>query len=150
MSRADLARNYFKEGYACSQAVALAFKDLTTLREDEIASATLGFGGGFGRQRLVCGAVSGMVFTIGLLFSNRENTAENKIKTYEIVRLLCDEFSKKTGSLICAELLNGVGLKAEVGGAPENRTEEYYKKRPCDELVYIAADVLERYIEQNM
>jgi C_GCAxxG_C_C family probable redox protein len=150
MSRAETARDYFKKGYACSQAVALAFKDLTTLSEEQIASATLGFGGGFGRQRLVCGAVSGMVFIAGLIFSDNTNTPENKLKTYEIVRSLCDEFSAKTGSLICAELLNGANVKVEVGGNPELRTQEYYKKRPCDELVYIATDILERFIDKNM
>lgn len=149
MSRADKARELFKNGYACSQAVALAFSDLTTLTEEEIASATLGFGGGFGRLRLTCGAVSGMVFTVGLLFSDKTNTGANKLKTYEIVRTLMKEFSDKVGSVICADLLSGAGVIAEKGGTPEKRTEEYYKKRPCDELVYIAADLLERYIENN-
>ena len=149
MKRADLARQYFKEGYACSQAVALAFSDLLSLTKEEIESATLGFGGGFGRQRLVCGAVSGMVFTIGLLFSDKTNTPENKMKTYEIVRKLSNEFSAVTGSLICADLLNEANLKVEVGGNPEKRTGEYYAKRPCDELVYIATDILEKFIEEN-
>lgn len=149
MTRADMARAYFKEGFACSQAVALAFKDLTTLTDDEIKCATLGFGGGFGRLRLTCGAVSGMVFIAGLLFSDKTNTSENKLKTYEVVRTLMSEFEKKAGSVICAELLSGAGVKAEKGGTPEKRTDEYYKKRPCDELVYIATEILESYIENN-
>ena len=116
------AEDLFAQGYNCAQSVAAVFSEELGISQKTMLRLAQPFGAGMGRMREVCGAVSGMVFTIGLLFSNRENTAENKIKTYEIVRLLCDEFSKKTGSLICAELLNGVGLKAEVGGAPENRT----------------------------
>ena len=149
MTRAELAKEYFKGGYACSQAVALAFKDLIGLSETQIASATLGFGGGFGRLRLVCGAVSGMTYVIGIVFSNGENSGENKLKVYEHVRSVLSKFEDETGSLICENLLSGAGLKVAVGGSPEKRTDEYYKKRPCAELVYLATDILDKYIEEN-
>ena len=78
MSRAEKAKEYFNEGFACSQAVALTFSDVIGLGEDEIKKIMLPFGGGFGRLRLVCGAVSGMTMVCGLVFAKTENSAENK------------------------------------------------------------------------
>jgi len=148
MTKGEIARGYFKEGYACSQAVALAFKDRTTLTEEQIASATLGFGGGMGRLRLTCGAVSGMVFIAGLVFSDKTGKGD-KLTVYEHVRNLCKAFTDEFGSLICENLLSGAGLKVEKGGKPEDRTAEYYKKRPCDEIVYMAAEILDKYLTEN-
>lgn len=150
MSRAERAKEYFNQGYACSQAVALAFADLVNVETDELIKMTLPFGGGLGRLRLTCGAVSGMALIAGLFFSSSENTTENKKKTYEIVRELCEKFETQNGSLICHDLLTGANLKVEVGGTAEARTTEYYKKRPCSELVYSATEILENYlIEQG-
>ena len=149
MSRAERAKEYFNQGYACSQAVALAFADLTTLSEDEIKRATLGFGGGFGRMRLVCGAVSGMTMIVGLIFAKDENTSQNKLDTYQIVRELSEEFCKQTGSLVCSELLEMAKVIRTEGVVPQPRNTEYYKKRPCGELVYLAANILENYLNQK-
>lgn len=149
MSRAEKAKGYFMQGYACSQAVVLAFADLVNVSEDDLKKLSLPFGGGLGRLRHICGAVSGMAIVIGLLFSEAENSSENKMKTYAIVQELCGQFEKENGSLICADLLTGANVKAEVGGVAEKRTEGYYKKRPCAELVYIAADILEKYLTEQ-
>ena len=149
MSRAERAKELFQEGYACSQAVALAFCDLTNIGEAEIARLTLPFGGGLGRLRLTCGAVSGMAVVVGLLLSKAENTPGNKKQTYEITRELCDKFQKENGSLICAELLTGANLQVTIGGDAETRTESYYKKRPCAEIVYSAAEILENYLKEK-
>ena len=78
MSRAERAKEYFKQGYACSQAVALAFADVMGLDEQTIEKIMLPFGGGVGRLRLTCGAVSGMVAVVGMVFAKAENTPENK------------------------------------------------------------------------
>lgn len=149
MSRAEKAKEYFNQGYACSQAVALAFADVVGVEEEILLKSMLPFGGGLGRLRLTCGAVSGMAAIIGLVFSKEENTPENKQNTYKIVQQLCKEFESETGSLICSDLLSGANLKVEVGGVAENRTETYYKKRPCGDLVYLAADVLEKYLKEQ-
>ena len=149
MSRAEKAKEYFNQGYACSQAVALAFADVAGLDLNTLSKLTLPFGGGIGRQRLVCGAVSGMVAICGLLCAGEENTPENKKRTYEITRLLCDRFKAENGSLICEELLTGAHLQVEIGGTAEPRTTEYYKKRPCGEIVYTAAKILEEYLQEN-
>ena len=136
MSRAERAKEYFMQGYACSQAVALAFSDLTSLSEEQIFKLCLPFGGGFGRQRLVCGAVSGFTVILGLLFAESEVSSGNKKFVYELEQKLCADFKAQTGSLICNDLLLGVNLGFGVGGQAEERTQEYYKKRPCAELVY--------------
>ena len=149
MSRAERAKEYFEKGYACSQAVALAFCDIVDVSEEAVSKIMLPFGGGFGRLRLVCGAVSGMTAICGLLFSDGEVSGENKKQVYEIERELCDRFQKENGSLICAELLEGAAIKPEIGGQAEARTAEYYKKRPCAEIVYEAARILEEYLKEN-
>ena len=148
MTRAEKAKQFFEQGYACSQAVALAFADMAGLNEEQIAKATLPFGGGLGRLRLTCGAVSGMAFVYGLVCAGSENTHENKMKTYEGTRELCARFEAETGSLICADLLKANELTPQVGGEAERRTPEYYKKRPCAELVYLATEILENYLKE--
>ena len=149
MTRADKAREYFKQGYACSQAVAMAFSDVAGFDEQQLACLMLPFGGGLARMRMTCGAVSGMAAAVGAIYAEVGVTPDNKKQVYEIVRTLCDEFSAQCGSLICAELLSGAGVDPSAGGAPEARTEQYYTKRPCDEIVYIAADILEKYLEAH-
>jgi C_GCAxxG_C_C family probable redox protein len=147
MSRAERAKKYFEQGYACSQAVALAFADVAGIDEDTITKIMLPFGGGFGRLRLTCGAVSGMVAVLGATCAKAENTQENKMNTYAMTQEICKKFKEENGSLICAELLEGVNVT--VGGAPEARTAEYYKKRPCAEIVYSAAAILEKYLQDK-
>ena len=147
MTRAEQAREYFKQGYACSQAVALAFADVAGVDEATIAKAMLPFGGGLGRLRLTCGAVSGMAAAYGMGACKAENTPENKKAAYADVQKMCARFSSENGSLICAELLSGQNLSVTVGGAAEPRTSEYYKKRPCAELVYHAAQILEEELK---
>ena len=149
MSRAEKAKEYFLQGYACSQAVALAFQDVMGVDENTICKLMLPFGGGLGRLRLTCGAVSGMAAVIGAVFAEAENSPENKKRTYAIVQELCGKFKEQNGSLICGELLSGMKLPVEVGGTAEARTQEYYKKRSCAELVACATSILEEYLKEN-
>lgn len=145
MSRADKAKEYFKAGYTCSQAVALAFADLTEVEEEQLKKLMLPFGGGIGRLRLTCGAVSGMVAILGLLSSNEATKSD----VYGETQTLCKRFEKENGSLLCRDLLTGANLQVTVGGEAEKRTDEYYKKRPCADLVYFSAKILEEYIESK-
>ena len=146
MSRADKAKELFMQGYACSQAVGLAFLDDLSMDKQTLTKILLPFGGGVGRLRLTCGAVSGMAAIIGLFFANDVVSPENKKETYAIVQNLCAKFKEENGSLICAELLQGVHVPVEVGGVAEARTESYYKKRPCSDIVYIATKIVEDYL----
>ena len=114
---ATKAKQLFEQGYACSQAVVLAFKDIFNIDEETLTKLTLPFGGGLGRLRLVCGAASGVAFVIGQIYGDLE-----KVKVYEITRELVSRFEKQYGSIICKELLEGSNLKVEVAGKPEERT----------------------------
>ena len=146
MTRAEQAKEYFLQGYACSQAVALAFADLIGVEEKTLSKMLLPFGGGLGRQRLTCGAVSGMCAVVGLLYAEEGNNPENKKKVYAIVQEVCAKFKEKTGSVVCGELLATMKVPVEVGGEAEKRTAEYYKKRSCADMVALAAEILEEYI----
>ena len=146
--RAEAAKEFFEKGYACSQAVAMAFADIVKVDEELLAKITLPFGGGFGRMREVCGAVSGMVFVLSNLEGSFDPTDNNsKMEIYQKVQTLMKEFKEKNGTYICRELL---ALPEENSDpTPEARTESYYKKRPCAEIVYLSAKILEEYLEES-
>ena len=140
MSRADIAKQNFLKGYTCAQAVLLAFSDITGADEETAMKISLPFGGGMGRLREVCGTVSGMFIVAGFFDGYSSPGAKSeKAKLYSLVQTLADEFRKRNGSIICRELLGLTGNK--FSPVPEERTEEYYKKRPCPELCRISADI---------
>lgn len=145
---AQKAMNLFKEGYNCSQAVFLAFEDQHHMEKETAARLTSSFGGGLGRLREVCGAVSGMAMVAGTLYGYDSPTAhEAKAEHYARIQELAQKFSEVNGSIVCKELL---GLNQKGGSPiPEKRTEEYYKKRPCVELVGMAAAIMEQYIAEH-
>lgn len=151
MDRKEYAKQLFYEGYACSQAIVMAFSDLLDVDQEQLKKLSLPFGGGIGRLRLTCGAFSGMIMVASLLFSNYEDVEENKIKTYEIVQELAKRFEEVHTTLSCEKILELAQIDIQIGGSPEARTDEYYKKRPCGKVVYQAAKILEDYlIEKNI
>lgn len=142
MTKGEIAENYFRSGYNCSQAVALAFCSETNLDESTTARLTIGFGGGIGRMREVCGAVSGMAFVISAIYGESA-----KGDVYKMIQNVAKQFEAENGSIVCRELL---GLQqAESSPIPEKRTQSYYKKRPCPELVHMAADILDEFIKKH-
>ena len=145
----DRAIELFKEGKNCSQAVFVAFAPDLGVPEDVALSISVGLGGGVGRMREVCGAVSGASLVIGSIASATDGKdSENKQKNYELVREFADRFTKENGSIICRELL-GLDVQMENSAKPDSRTAEYYRKRPCVELVGCAATILEEMIKEN-
>ena len=149
MNEKDRAIELFKEGYNCSQSVFTAFAHRFDIDEDTAKKISAGLGGGLGRMREVCGAVSGAAMVIGSICSATDGAdGENKQKNYELVREFADRFTERNGSIICRELL-GLEVKMEKSAEPEKRTAEYYKKRPCVELVGDAAEILAELIEEN-
>ena len=139
--RAEQAREYFTSGYNCAQSVFRAYRDITGI--DEVLAATISapFGGGMGRLREVCGAVSGMTMVAGFIAPNSQpNDNENKKNCYATVQALAEEFRAENGSIICRELLGLAQQKDDP--TPSPRTGEYYKRRPCAEYVAIAARIL--------
>jgi C_GCAxxG_C_C family probable redox protein len=149
MNEKERAIKFFEEGYNCSQSVFTAFADRFGIDEETAKKISAGLGGGIGRMREVCGAVSGAAMVIGSIVSATDGKdSDGKQKNYELVREFAERFTKRNGSIICRELL-GLDVKMEKSAAPEKRTAEYYKKRPCVELVGDAAEILAELIEEN-
>lgn len=145
MERGQLAKQNFENGCNCAQAVLLAFSDRTGLDEATAMKLASSFGGGIGRLREVCGALSGMLMAFGLLCGAAELPAqEEKAAHYARVQQLAAQFRERNGSILCRELLDGV--QSDASSVPEKRTAEYYKKRPCAQLCQNAADILEDYL----
>ena len=153
--RVTKAKRLFKEeGYNCCQAVVLAYNDIFGIDDAVAAAMSSGFGGGMGRMREVCGSVSGMVMLAGLIApASDPSDKEWRTRNYALVQEVAGEFKAINGSIICRELL---GLSActqtqsdstDIHSIPESpvpsdRTPEYYKKRPCEELVGISARII--------
>lgn len=147
--RVAKAKRLFKEGgYNCCQAVVLAYNDLFDLDDTLAASLSSGFGGGMGRMREVCGSVSGMVILAGLLYPAADPTDKSsRTGNYALVQELGGKFREINGSIVCKELLGlvpmGSGSSAPAEPpTPSDRTADYYKKRPCEELVGISARII--------
>lgn len=141
-SRALRAQELFKQGFNCAQAVFASCADLYGVTDLDLAlRLSASFGGGMGRMRLVCGAASGMFMLAGLHNgSATPHDSEGKMANYALVQELAGDFKAKYGSLICAELL-GLAPKGQcnchldLDPRPEERTQQYYEKRPCSEMV---------------
>lgn len=148
MNKREVGEKYFKDGYNCAQAVALAFAPELHFNEDFIVKLVSGYGGGFGRMREVCGAVSGMIFVLNALEGTVDpNDNDAKIRLYQKVQTLMKEFKDKNGTYICRELLSLTEDNSEP--IPEKRTQSYYKKRPCALLVGDACEILENYLNNK-
>lgn len=138
----------FKEGYNCSQSVVLAFEDKLGLDRKTLLMLSSSFGGGMGRLREVCGTVSGMFMVTGLLYGYSSPTdTKGKTELYKEIQGLAEKFKQENRYIVCRDLL-GIGDKKE-SYIPAERTDEYYKKRPCVELVGSAAEILSNFINEK-
>lgn len=143
MEHGEYAAKLFVEGYNCAQAVAVAFCDVTGLSREFSARMAASFGGGMGRMREVCGAVSGMLMVLGLLYGyDTPGDDVSKKELYTQVQSLCGEFREKCGSIVCREILKNPPSDPN----PTPRTAEFYKKRPCARMVQTAAELLDAFI----
>lgn len=141
MSKKQEAESLFLNGCNCAQAVLCAFEKEVGLDHKTAMMLSSSFGGGMGRMREVCGAVSGMFMVAGLLYGYDEHSPQDaKAEHYALIRDLAEQFKAKTGSILCRDLLD---KQAIVGGLPEERTPEYYQTRPCAYLVGLAAEITE-------
>ncbi|MBR4565187.1 MAG: C_GCAxxG_C_C family protein [Paludibacteraceae bacterium] len=147
-ARAVRAVDLFKQGFNCSQAVFASCADLYGITDEQLAlRLSASFGGGMGRMRLVCGAASGMFMLAGLHNgSATPHDSEGKMANYAFVQQLAGGFKNKYGSLICAELL-GLAPKPQEP-KPEDRTPQYYEKRPCPEMIAEAVRIYLRAINE--
>ncbi len=148
MTEKEKARQLFLEGYNCSQSVFVAFSHRFGIDESTAKKISAGLGGGLGRQREVCGAVSAASMVIGDIVAAQVGAdQESKKKNYELVREFCDGFKENHESIICREMLKG--LAENKGAVPDERTAEYYKKRPCLRVIEDTAEILIKMLEEN-
>ena len=138
MTRAERARECFLNGHNCAQSVVMAFADDVDASEETLLAASLPLGGGLGRLRLTCGAVTGGAVALGLLLRGA-----SKQEMYVLVQELAHRFEARNGTLCCGDLLRNAGLPAETVPTPEERTQAYYSRRPCPRLIAEAAQIVE-------
>ena len=147
MNHADKARVLFLSGYNCSQAVLCAFEDITGLDTDTAARLASSFGGGVGRLREICGTVSGALLALGLICGYSDpHDPDAKKQHYHRVQEFARRFREQRGSIVCRELLKGV--QTTPGNEPEERTPEYYARRPCPQLAWQAAAILDEMLSE--
>ena len=146
MNHVERAVELFVEGYNCAQAVAAAFGDLTGLDEKTAAKMASCFGGGMGRMREVCGAVSGMLMVAGVLYGYDDPKAtKEKRELYAQVQAMAGQFREELGSIVCRDLLKNPPSDPN----PTPRTEQFYKDRPCARMVATAARIMDEFIEAH-
>lgn len=146
MNHEEKAKDLFQSGYNCAQSVFAAYAEELGMDFETALKVSSSFGAGMGRLREVCGTVSGMFMVVGLALSYSTNAnKDEKTEHYKRIQYLAAEFEKMNGSIICRELL-GLDHKKDYP-TPSDRTTEYYKKRPCKELVGDACKILDKYLE---
>ncbi len=147
--RIERAVENFKKGYNCTQSVVEAFADIYGVDHDLALRMAASFGGGIGRMRLTCGTACGMFMLAGLETGVTDPADRmGKGANYAVVQQLAEEFKSVNGSLTCADLL-GLNRNAPTPSTPDARTPEYYKKRPCPEIVRTAATIYARFLESR-
>ena len=144
MDHSTLAAEMFYKGYNCAQAVVAAFHEELGMTESEAARLSSSFGGGMGRMREVCVAVSGMLMVLGVLYGYDDPGEKDRAKKahYALVQELAGKFRERNGSIICREILKNPPSTP----SPTPRTAEFYKNRPCTRMVVCAAELLDEYI----
>ncbi len=146
MERVEKAKELFESGCNCSQAVICAYSDLFGMDETTAMRVSEGFGGGMGRMRLTCGAVSGMFMLAGLKYGKGiPDDLATRTLVYETVQKMAREFEEMNGSIVCGDLL-GLNKPQDNGAVPTKRDGEFYKKRPCVGCVEDCAKIVEKYL----
>lgn len=142
----DAAYAWFLKGYNCSQSVVAAFAPQLGLTEEMALRLSAGFGAGIGRMREVCGAFCGVVTVLSMVYADPADP-KDKSRMYALVQEAAEQYrTRNGGSIICRELLAKAGVAPAGGTAAEERTADYYKKRPCPELCRICADLCAEFI----
>ena len=147
LKREERAAQYFLSGTNCAQAVLMAYADVLGLTEDQAAMIAVGHGGGMGRLRLHCGAFSAAVMLAGAIEGPHGADKEHRPHTYARVQAIHRRFVEENGTISCAELLGRAGVPENP--TPEERTPEYYRKRPCERVIRSACRIIDEMMGEN-
>lgn len=149
MTKGEIAKQYFLQGYNCAQSVMLAFCDDLGIDKQTVLMLTSPFGGGMGRLREVCGTLSGAYMVLGLKRGyNEPKDTQGKTQLYNEVQDFAAKFREDNGSIICRELLD-LRIKDKDTPTPSERTQQYYQARPCPDLCSYAADMLDEFLKSK-
>lgn len=147
MTKSELARKNFEDGCNCCQSVVLAFAEEMGLTRETATLLSAGLGGGVGRLREICGAVSGAAIVLGMLHGSPDpRDRERKAALYAEIQRFAAAFAARHGSYICRDLL-GLPPGAD-DPVPGERTSAYYAARPCAGLVASMAELIEQEIAE--
>lgn len=147
MDHVRRAKNNYLMGYSCAQAVVLAFSDVTGLDDRTALRMASSFGGGMGKLRETCGALTGMMIVAGLIYGYDDPMDFiDKSEHFARVRRLASKFKQENGSMICRELR---GVDENDRPLPAVASTLGFESRPCAELCASAARILDNYIENN-
>lgn len=143
--REEQAVSNFTDGCNCAQAVLMAYADVLGLTQEQAALVSVGHGGGMGRLRLHCGAFSAAVMLAGAIEGEDGAKKAHRPQTYARVQEIHREFIRRNGTISCAELLG----RARVPEAPtpEERTPQYYARRPCAQVIRSACQMIDAMLE---
>jgi C_GCAxxG_C_C family probable redox protein len=145
MTRAEKAVDIYKQTFNCSQAVFTAFRQAEQLDEVTALKLSTVFGAGMARTGNTCGAVCGALMAISMKHGRGDVSAvPAKEKTYQLGQRFMDEFARKNGSCVCAELL-GMNISDPANMAKAAEMKLFQTK--CLELVRSAGEILESVID---
>lgn len=130
------AQSLFDQGYACSQSVLLAYAPYFNLEPTTAKIISSSFGGGMGRLRMTCGALTGGFMVLGLAYGNEDpNDMETKLNGYVKVRELYHKVVDIHGTADCKELLKKYVTETDV-------KERSHHKIFCRQIVGEVAGLL--------
>ena len=143
------AKELFESGAQCAQATFGALCDVTGLSEEDALALSASFGGGIGRMREVCGALSGILMAVGMRYGRYSlgdaKTGESKDRHYRLTQYVSAEFKRKVGSIFCYQLLD-LPHAAQVP-VSQPRTKDFYQSRPCLGIILAAVEVFDELME---
>lgn len=150
MDRCKIAADLFVSGCNCAQAVFATFADVMDMEKDTALKLSSSFGGGMGRMREVCGAVSGMFMVAGYLYGTTDKDGEKeKAEHYALIQEMARRFKEKNNTIICRELLGNLKAASSTSPIPDKRCPEYYNTRPCLKFVLDAVEIMEEIIKEH-
>ena len=147
MSKSAEALALFHLGYNCSQSVFAAFAQECGLNKETALQMASPFGAGIGRMREVCGAFCGASMVVGAHQGNATPDVDAKERIFRLVQQMADEFRDEFGSLYCRDLLGLTENSPAETTRPSERTESYYKTRPCEQCIARCAAWAEQYLK---
>ena len=146
MDHKEKALKYFSQQLHCSQAVLAAFAEECGITEEQALKLGSCFGGGM-RKGEVCGAVTGALMALGLLYGQKKaGDAESREMSNKVNDLMMDRFKEKCGSYICNDLL-GCDITTKEGHqyCLDNKLFTEF----CPKMVATAVEIVEKIIEET-